>query len=115
MVQIRKFDTLLVNLNPTKGSEQSGIRPCVVIQNDYANKYAKTFVVSIISSVIKNYPHTFIINSSEENGLKTRSRIDFLQTRTVDQGRIIKKLGFLNYELREEFNMKIKVAFAVVD
>jgi len=114
-MEIRKFDILLVNLNPTKGSEQSGIRPCIVIQNDYANKYVKTFVVSIISSVIKNYPHTLTIDKSKENGLKVKSRIDLLQTRTVDQERIIAKLGFLDHEFREEFNLKIKFAFAVMN
>ena len=67
---MKKFDIVLVDLNPVKWSEQSWIRPCIIIQNDFANKVSKTFVIAIISSVIKTYPHTLIINESSKNWLK---------------------------------------------
>ncbi len=63
----QKFDIVIADLNPIKGSEQAGIRPCLVIQNDSANAFAKTFVIAIISSVIKNYPHTLIVEPSVQN------------------------------------------------
>ena len=58
---MKKYDIVLVDLNPVKGSEQAGIRPCIIIQNDYANSVSKTFVIAIISSVIKIFPHTLIV------------------------------------------------------
>lgn len=89
---MEKYDIILVDLNPVKGSEQAGIRPCIIIQNNFANTYARTFVVAILSSVIKEYPHTYIISPDNENKLTEKSRIDFLQVRTIDRERIIKKI-----------------------
>lgn len=106
-----KFDILLVDLNPIKWSEQSWIRPCIVIQNDNANMFARTFVIAIISSVIKEYPHTLIINPSNNNWLKEISRIDLLQIRTIDEMRIIKKLWCLDEKYKSELNMKLEIAF----
>ena len=108
---MNKYDIVLVDLNPVKGSEQSWIRPCIIIQNNFANKYAKTFVVAILSSVIKDYPHTLIIDKSNLNGLDIKSRIDLLQIRTVDESRILKKYWELDFEYRDLLNEKIKIAF----
>lgn len=108
---MKKFDIVLIDLNPVKGSEQSWIRPCIIIQNDFANKYAKTFVIAILSSVIKDYPHTLIIDKTKENWLLSKSRIDLLQLRTIDNSRIIKKLWYLDLKYREELNKKIKISF----
>ena len=108
---MNKFDIVLVDLNPVKWSEQSWIRPCIIIQNDYANKYAKTFVVAILSSVLKDYPHTLIIDKSYINWLDTKSRIDLLQIRTIDDTRILKKYWELDFEYRDILNEKIKIAF----
>ncbi|MBT4387507.1 type II toxin-antitoxin system PemK/MazF family toxin [Candidatus Woesearchaeota archaeon] len=68
------------------------MRPCIIIQNDFANKVSRTFVVAIISSVIKDYPHTLIVDSSDLNGLEKKSRIDLLQIRTIDKFRIIREI-----------------------
>jgi len=108
-----KYEIILVDLNPIKWSEQSWIRPCIIIQNDYANKSARTFVVAIISSIIKEYPHTLIIKPSLINWLKEKSRIDLLQVRTVDELRIIKKIWKLDSNYQEELNFKLKIAFDI--
>ena len=108
---MKKYDVVLVDLNQIIWSEQSWIRPCIIIQNDFANEVSRTFVIAIISSKIKEYPHTLIINSSKENGLKCKSRIDFLQVRTIDKIRIIKRLGILENEYKISFNEKIKIAY----
>lgn len=110
---MQKFDIILVDLNPIKWSEQSWIRPCIVIQNDNANIFAKTFVIAIISSVIKVYPHTLIINPSQINWLKEISRIDLLQVRTIDELRIIKKLWVLDENYKFDMNLKLSIAFDI--
>jgi len=109
----KKFDILLTDLNPVKWSEQAWIRPIIIIQNNFANKYSKTFVIAIISSVIKIYPHTLIIQPSEQNWLKEKSRIDLLQIRTIDESRIIKNIWKLDKVYEEELNNKIKIAFDI--
>ena len=108
---MNKFDIILVDLNPVKGSEQSWIRPCIIIQNNFANKYAKTFVIAILSSVIKDYPHTLIIEKSDKNWLEIKSRIDLLQIRTIDETRILKKYWELDYKYRDILDEKIKISF----
>jgi len=108
---MKKFDIILVDLNPIKWSEQSWIRPCIIIQNNYANKVSKTYVVAILSSVLKDYPHTLIIDKSKYNWLSTKSRIDLLQIRTIDESRIIKSLWELDYEFRNILDEKLKIAF----
>lgn len=110
---MQKFDILLVDLNPIKWSEQSWIRPCIIIQNNNANKFAKTFVIAIISSVIKEYPHTLIVKPSLINWLKEISRIDLLQVRTIDELRIIKKLWALDENCQSELNIKLAIAFDI--
>ena len=110
---MNKFDIILVDLNPVKWSEQAWIRPCIIIQNNFANKVSKTFVVAILSSVIKDYPHTLIVDKSLENWLDKKSRIDLLQVRTIDESRIMKTFWNLDLELHELLDEKIRIAFNV--
>jgi mRNA interferase MazF len=110
---MKKYNIVLVDLNPVKGSEQAWIRPCIIIQNDFANKVSRTFVVAIISSVIKDYPHTLIVDSSDLNGLEKKSRIDLLQIRTIDKFRIIREIWFLDLKYRDNLDKKIKISFWV--
>jgi mRNA interferase MazF len=108
---MHKFDIILVDLNPVKWSEQAWIRPCIILQNNLANKFAKTFVVAIISSVLKDYPHTLIVEKSEINWLEFKSRIDLLQVRTIDETRIIKYLWTLDEKYKNLLNEKLKISF----
>jgi mRNA interferase MazF len=114
-MQISKYDILLVNLNPTLGSEQKGIRPCLVVQNNNANQSSNTTVVCPITSSIKDYPHTIIINPSNFNNLDRVSRIDLLQIRTIDELRILKKIGVLDPIYKEEFKEKFNISFDLDD
>ena len=50
MVKIKRGDIILVNLNPGKGSEQTGVRPCLIIQNDTGNEYSPTTIITAITS-----------------------------------------------------------------
>lgn len=114
-MNVKKYDILLINLNPTKGSEKQGIRPCLVVQNNAANEHANTTVVCPISSVIKKYPHTLIVESGKINGLQQQSRVDILQIRVIDQSRVIKKIGVLDEEYKEEFRNRMAISFDLDD
>jgi len=107
----QKFDIILVDLNPVKWSEQAWIRPCIILQNNFVNKVAKTFVIAIISSVIKEYPHTLIVEKSNINWLEIKSRIDLLQLKTIDESRIIKKIWKLDEKYKNLLNEKLKISF----
>jgi mRNA interferase MazF len=112
---IKKYDIILVNLNPTKGSEQKGIRPCMVLQNNGANLYSSTTVVCPLSSTVRRFPHTIILSPSKTNGLKNESRLDILQIRTIDKERIMKKMGVLDIDYKIELRQKIKTSFDLDD
>ncbi len=91
----RRGEIWLVNFNPARGSEQKGIRPALVIQNDIGNKVSPITIVAAISKSIKIYPINVEIKSSE-SGLDKDSAVKLNQIRTIDKSRLIKKLGKLD-------------------
>jgi len=111
MVKIKRGDIVLVNLNPGKGSEQAGVRPCLIIQNDTGNEYSPTTIVAAITSkkFSKEYP-TNINLSSKESKLDRDSTILLNQIRTIDKKRIIKKISSLDYNYMNKVNLAIKTS-----
>jgi len=71
-----------VNFEPRKGSEQGGIRPAVVIQNDIGNRFSPTTIVAIITRTQKPYPFVVEVDPGE-SGLPERSAINCSQLRTI--------------------------------
>ena len=109
---IERGDIILIDLEPVKGSEQGKVRPCVVLQNNIANKYSPTTIVAAITSSIsdKKYP-TEVKISSNESGLPKESTILLNQIRTISvKDRVIKKVGKLNNLKTEEINQALKVS-----
>ena len=89
-MEIKQYELVLVDLDPTKGSEMKKTRPCAVISPNEMNKYLQTIVVAPLTSSSKPYPTRVEIKQAE-----TKSWIVLDQIRTVDRIRIIKKLGSL--------------------
>ena len=99
-VSIIRGDVVVVNLEPTTGSEQKGIsRPCVVIQNDLGNRTANTTIIVPLTDAKskKTYPFQVFIMKGE-GGTTKDSIARCEQIRTIDKSRIIKKMGYLNPE-----------------
>ena len=91
MVDVNRFDILLVSLDPSQGSEIKKTRPCVVISPNEMNKYIKTIIVAPMTSKIKSYPTRIPVTFDGKEG-----NIVLDQIRTIDKSRIIRKLGTLN-------------------
>ena len=108
----RRGEVWLVNFNPGRGSEQRGIRPALVIQNDTGNIYAATTIVAAITSTIKEFPVTVVL-SPGEGGLKQRSMINLAQLLTIDKGRLQKRLGHLSDAVIEQVNEAVRVSLDV--
>lgn len=89
-MEIKQYELVLVNLDPTIGSEMKKTRPCAVISPNEMNKYLQTIVVAPLTSSSKPYPTRVEIKQT-----KTKGWVVLDQIRTVDRTRIIKKLGNL--------------------
>ncbi len=96
-MQIKRGDMYYADLSPVIGSEQGGIRPVIVIQNNIGNKYSPTVIVSAITSKLnKSKLPTHIELGSEEYGLKADSIILTEQIRTIDKSRLKEKIGHID-------------------
>jgi mRNA interferase MazF len=102
----------MVNFNPGRGSEQKGIRPGLIIQNDVGNQYSSTTIVTAITTTIKKYPVTVLVPKGK-GGLKEESMINFAQIITIDKGRLLKKVGRLEEDKIAEVNEAIKISLGV--
>jgi mRNA interferase MazF len=91
----QRGDIWLVNFNPAQGSEQKGIRPALIIQNNIGNEVSPVTIVAAISSVTKIYPINVEIKQAE-SGLEKDSVVKLNQIRTVDKRRLIRRLGRLD-------------------
>ena len=114
MVEIKRGEIVLVNFEPVVGSEQGGIRPALIIQNDFYNKYSPTTIVASITSKVyqKEYP-TNVSLSKQESKLKKDSTILFNQIRTIDKSRIIRKISSLNSGIMNKAGFAIKVSLSI--
>jgi mRNA interferase MazF len=90
-MDLKQYQIVLVNLDPTIGSEMKKTRPCVIISPNEMNKYLNTIVVAPMTSSSKTYPTRVEINHDKKKGW-----IVLDQIRTVDRQRIIKVLGNLS-------------------
>jgi mRNA interferase MazF len=109
---LNQYDIVLVNLNPSFGSEQQGdLRPCVILQTNAANKYGNTILIAPCSTKInKIYPYEVLIIKDNKNNLLSDSKIKFDQIRVIDKRRIGKKIGLLN----SQYIVKITEALSII-
>jgi len=105
---VKKYDIVLVNLEPARGAEKRGVRPCLIVQNNPVNRsQIQTVIVVPFTSTSKKVPSAVWVVSNEINGLVSDSRIEISQIRSVDKGRIGKKLGHLEFEYFSQISKKI--------
>lgn len=88
---MKQYQIILVNLNPTIGSEIKKIRPCVVISPNEMNKYLRTVVIAPVTTSSKKYPTRVKIKHGNKFG-----RVVLDQIRTIDKQRIVKIFGELH-------------------
>ena len=90
-MEIVQYAIVLVNLDPTLGSEIQKTRPCVVVSPNEMNKHLNTIIIAPMTSSLKEYPTRVPVNHNSKKGM-----IALDQIRTVDKKRILKVLGKLN-------------------
>ena len=98
-LDIKRGYLYYADLSPVVGSEQGGVRPVLIIQNDIGNKYSPTVIVAAITSQInKAKLPTHIEISAHEYGLNKDSVILLEQIRTIDKKRLREKIGCLKVD-----------------
>lgn len=107
-MEINQYDIVLVNLDPTIGSEMKKTRPCVVLSPNEMNKYLQTIVVAPMTTSSKPYPTRVEIKHNQ-----TKGWIAIDQIRTVDRARIVK--GFETLTAKEVVKVKNVIKEAFVD
>lgn len=111
---VKRGDIYYADLSPVIGSEQGGVRPVLIIQNDVGNKYSPTVIAAAITSRInKAKMPTHIELSAAEYGLNKDSVVLLEQIRTIDKKRLREKIGRLDGELMENVNEALSISFGL--
>ena len=102
------------DLSPVIGSEQGGLRPVVILQNNIGNKYAPTTIIAPITSCLTKKPlPTHIPLNNYEGGLPTDSVILLEQVKVIDKQRLKRKIGVVSTEAIEQINKGLKISLGL--
>lgn len=114
---IKRGDMFYADLSPVIGSEQGGVRPVLIIQNDLGNKYSPTVIAAAITSQTnKTKLPTHIELGKDTEGLKSDSVILAEQIRTIDKCRLKEKIGHIDDAIvMNKINNALGVSFGLGD
>ena len=94
---VKKGDLFFADLSPVVGSEQGGVRPVLVVQNDVGNKYSPTIIVAAVTSqTSKAKLPTHVELTASQGGLSKNSVVLLEQLRTIDKQRLKERIGSLS-------------------
>lgn len=112
---VKRGDMFYADLSPVVGSEQGGIRPVLIIQNDLGNKYSPTVIAAAITSQTnKAKLPTHIELWENTSGLKSNSVVLTEQIRTIDKSRLKEKIGHIDDEnVMNKINNALGVSFGL--
>ncbi len=115
-MSVKRGDIYYADLSPVVGSEQGGLRPVLIIQNDVGNRYSPTVIAAAITSRMgKTRLPTHIDIYAEKAGLSKNSVVLLEQIRTLDKRRLKEKMGHLDEGMMSEVNSAIAVSFGLLD
>ena len=113
-MSVKRGDIFYADLSPVVGSEQGGLRPVLIIQNDVGNKYSPTVIAAAITSRLgKTRLPTHIDIYADKVGLAKDSVVLLEQIRTLDKRRLKEKMGHLDDGVMSEVNTAIAVSFGL--
>lgn len=113
---IRRGDIFYADLSPVVGSEQGGIRPVLVLQNDIGNQYSPTTIAAAITSQIsKAKLPTHVEVAARTSGLEKDSVILLEQIRTIDKSRLMEKVTSLNDDVMERVGQAVEISLGLIE
>ncbi len=113
-MEIKRGDIFYADLSPVVGSEQGGIRPVLIVQNDVGNKYSPTVIAAAITSqeTKTNLPTHINLNSGM-CGLAKNSVVLLEQVRTLDKKRLKEKRGSTTKSFMNKINQALSISFGL--
>ena len=111
---VKRGDIFYADLSPVVGSEQGGVRPVLIVQNDTGNRHSPTVIAAAITSQTGKAPlPTHITIPGREVGLSKDSVVLLEQIRTIDKKRLRKHMGRLNEQMMDRVDNAIAVSFGL--
>lgn len=111
---VKRGEIYYADLSPVVGSEQGGVRPVLIIQNDVGNKYSPTVIAAAITSQQdKAKLPTHISVEAEGSGLQKNSIVLLEQVRTIDKRRLKEKMGNLDISMMDKVDKALSVSFGL--
>jgi mRNA interferase MazF len=113
-VTVHRGDIYYADLSPVIGSEQGGVRPVLIVQNDVGNKYSPTVIAAAITSQTgKTRLPTHISLNAEKCGLSKDSVVLLEQIRTLDKKRLKERMGALDISSMQMVNQALQISFGL--
>ncbi len=110
---IKRGDIYYADLSPVVGSEQGGLRPVLIVQNDVGNRYSPTVIAAAITSKVEKGRLPTHINIEESCGLQKKSMILLEQVRTLDKARLKEKMGHISEETMLQVDKGLQVSLGL--
>ncbi len=113
MMRVKRGDLYYADLSPVVGSEQGGVRPVLVIQNNVGNKYSPTIVVSAITSKINKAKLPTHVEINASFGLPKDSVVLLEQIRTIDKKRLRERIGKFDDDMMRKVDESLEVSLGL--
>ncbi len=116
MLDVKRGFVYYADLSPVVGSEQGGVRPVLIIQNNVGNKYSPTVIVAAITSHIEKAKlPTHVELSAKQYGLEKDSVLLLEQLRTIDKQRLQQKITDLDDKIMARVDEALKISLGLID
>ncbi len=115
----RRGELYWVDFSPGRGSEQTGVRPGLIIQNDVGNEHAPTTIVAVISTTMRAMPIHVTVEPSDVNkyagdtGLRAASQVKLEQIQTIAKERLRQRIGTLSEAKLRQVDVAVRISLAV--
>lgn len=109
-MKVARGDVFYADLSPVVGSEQGGVRPVLVIQNDVGNKYSPTVIIAAITSQTNKTKLPTHVNVNPQMGLPKNSVVLLEQVRTIDKRRLRDKVGSFDSKTMQRVDDSLKIS-----
>jgi Growth inhibitor len=113
---VKRGDVFYADLSPVVGSEQGGVRPVLVIQNDIGNRFSPTVIIAAITAQIQKAKlPTHVEIEAKTHGMERDSVILLEQIRTIDKQRLTDKITHLDDDTMNKVNDALQISVGLID